>query len=101
MSTTCPFQRRATARDLHFFRHPELWPQRPFLPVVRRLVGDEDPELGVMIDAVGHAKVFGFSSTVFLLNLFNMPVETAELLQQPRHVYDTIDELAADGWTVD
>jgi hypothetical protein len=29
--------RKATARDLFFFTHPEKWPTWPFLPVVRRL----------------------------------------------------------------
>ena len=101
MSTMRALQRRATARDLHFFRHPELWPARPFLPVVRRFADEIDPDLGVMYDAVGHAELYGFSATVFQANVFNMPVATEELLQLPRCVYDTVEELAADGWTVD
>ncbi len=101
MTMTRPLQRRATARDLHYFRHPELWPARPFLPVVRRFAGGNDPDLGVMYDAVGHADLYGFSATVFLSNVFNMPVATDELMQLARCVYDTVDELAADGWTVD
>jgi hypothetical protein len=33
--------------------------------------------------------------------LFLLPPTEAELLASPRHVYDTVDELAADGWSID
>src|SRR4051812_47335515 len=101
MTETREYRRRATARDLLFFRTPALWPLRPFLPVVRRPADQPEPELGVMYDARGVARLYGFSSAVFLGNLFHLPATEAELLALLRCVYDSAEELAADGWTVD
>src|SRR5262249_38508458 len=101
MMPTRTYLRRATPRDFTFFRHPFLWPLRPFLPVVRRPADDPEPELGVMSDARGVSGLFGYSATVFLGNMFEIPLTETELLRHPRHVYDTFEELAADGWTVD
>jgi hypothetical protein len=87
-------------RDLLFFLCPDLWPGWPLLPVVRRpREGEED--LGVMYDARGVNGTCGYSATVFLANVFELPKTEAEFLQLPKCVYDTAEELAADGWTVD
>ena len=101
MTTLRRYRRRATARDFLFFRSPRLWPLWPFLPVVRRPAGAGEPELGLMYDARGAFGRYGYSAAVFLTNYFLVPAALADLLALPRRVYDTPDELAADGWTVD
>jgi hypothetical protein len=87
------------ARHLLFARTPALWPAWPFLPVVRRSRGHE--ELGVLFDALGACELTGFSATVFLSNVFELPPTVAGLLALPREVHDTADELVAAGWRVD
>jgi hypothetical protein len=99
MHAAIPSRRRATTRDFYFFKHPEHWPLRPFLPVIRHVPGDA--ECGLMFDAVGTLGVHGYDCTVFLCNFFELPDTDAEFLTLPRHSYDTLDELADDGWTVD
>ncbi len=101
MTTLRRYRRRATARDFLFFRTPRLWPLWPLLPVVRRPADAAEPELGLMYDARGASGLYGHSATVFLSNYFFVPAVEADLLALPRCVYDTLDELAADGWTVD
>jgi hypothetical protein len=101
MKSNITFARRATARDLLFFQTPRLWPQHPFLPVVRRPVGQPEPDLGLLYDARAVSGTCGYSATVFLINVFELPAKEAELLASPRLVYDTAQELAEAGWTVD
>jgi hypothetical protein len=101
MNTPMPFQRQATARDLRFFGDPSLWQYYPFLPVVRRPLGRDKPECGVLYDARGASGLYGYSATVFLINIFQLPPTEAELLALPKRVYDTLEEMASDGWTVD
>jgi hypothetical protein len=98
---TAPYRRRATARDFYFFKHPEHWPLRPFLPVVRSAPDSSELECGLMFDAVGAAGVHGYDCTVFLCNFFELPATDAEFLALPRLSYDTLDELADDGWAID
>jgi hypothetical protein len=43
--------RKAPARDLFFFGHPEHWPTWPFLPVVR-CHADGTMDYGVLYDAL-------------------------------------------------
>ena len=101
MKTTRRWVRRATARDMHFFLNPNLWRCYPFLPVTRQAIDDPDKQLGVLFDARGLAGIYGYSSTVFLTNLFSMPRTTPRFLALPKYVYDSFDELASDGWIVD
>jgi hypothetical protein len=101
MTTLRRYRRRATARDFLFFRSPRRWPLWPLLPVVRRPADAADPELGLMYDARGASGLYGYSASVYLSNYFLAPAAEADLLALPRCVYDTLDELAADGWTVD
>ena len=44
---------------------------------------------------------YGYSATVCLCNLFLRPTGEKEFLELPRRVYDTPEELLADGWRVD
>ena len=95
------YRRRATARDLHYFAHPSLWQHYPFLPLIRQAADDLEPELGVLYDAYGVSGTCGYRCTVFLVNLYFLPATEAELLNGPRQVFDTFDELAEAGWAVD
>ena len=101
MSAAKRYQRQATAKDLHYFQNPSLWPLYPFLPLIRRPVDQEEIEYGVLYDARGTSGKYGYSTTVFLANVVLLPPTEAEFLALPRHVYDTYAELADDGWTVD
>jgi hypothetical protein len=88
------------ARDLVVIANPRLWRTWPFLPVVRAPPGGEK-ELGVLYDARHVSGQYGYSATVFLANLFMLPRTERALLDMPRCVYDTFEELLADGWTID
>jgi hypothetical protein len=85
-------------RTVLFLSVPALWPQWPFLPVVRRTKGVE--ELGVVFDARA-AKLTGYSSTVFLTNLFLLPPTLDAFLALPKEVFDSAEELADARWRVD
>jgi hypothetical protein len=91
----------ATAeRSLLFLTSPCLWPDWPFLPVVRRRKG-RAPELGVVIDLWRAVGLPGYSATVFVANRFELPKTVPALLDLPKCVYDSAEELTADGWLVD
>jgi hypothetical protein len=87
------------ARHLMFVTTPALWPTWPFLPVVRRTNGVQ--ELGVMFDAFSTCEVTGYSATVFICNMFQMPSCLDGLLTLPREVYDSGEEVIQSGWRVD
>lgn len=87
------------ARHLLFVTTPALWPAWPFLPVVRRTGGAE--ELGVLFDARGVCDRTGYSATVFLTNLFELPPTLDQLLALPQEVFDAGEELVRAGWRVD
>src|SRR5579859_2797790 len=95
----CPAAARRQ-RSLLLMQAPKHWPSWPFLPVAR-----DDPDgnrqLGVLYDARNTSGRFGFSSTVFLQNLFVLPATEARLLAGPRIVYDSLDLLLDEGWRVD
>jgi hypothetical protein len=81
-----------------FLATPALWPAWPFLPVVRRTRGRE--ELGVVFDARS-AQLTGYSATVFLTNLFDLPTSFELFCALPKEVFDSAEELAESGWCVD
>jgi hypothetical protein len=88
-------------RDLRAFRDPELWKCWPFQPVVRRTQEGNDQQLGILYDAVHTCGQYGYSATVFLTNLFLLPATEERFFALPKLVYDTADEIADAGWTVD
>ncbi len=98
---TGPPRRRATARDLLYFRNPKLWVLHPFLPVTRLRPDRQDKELGVLYDARSVSGTHGYDCTVFAVCLFFLPPTEDELLNGPRYVYDTLDGLADAGWVID
>jgi hypothetical protein len=55
----------------------------------------------VLYDARNVSGIYGYGSTVFLVNFFALPRTETELLARPRYVYDSPDELAEAGWVVD
>ena len=88
------------SRNLQFFTRSVPWNFWPFLPVVRRRPGC-DQELGVLFDSLNAGGPPGFSNTIFLVNIFCLPAELEELLKLPKEVFDTADEVADSGWSVD
>ena len=89
---------RARNRTVLFLSTPALWPNWPFLPVVRRTRGHE--ELGVVFDA-RTARLTGYSATVFIANLFALPDDPSAFLALPHETFDCAEEVADSGWRVD
>ena len=87
-------------RSLFFLTRPDLWPHRPFLPLVRRRPGEEE-ELGVVFDALHAMDLPGYSSTVVFCNLLMLPPTLGEFLDLPKEVFDSPEDLIAAGWRVD
>jgi hypothetical protein len=90
--------RRVHERTVLYLSTPALWPHWPFLPLVRRTGGVE--ELGVAFDARA-AGLTGYSSTVWFTNLFLLPDSFEQFLALPRETFDSSEELADSGWSVD
>jgi hypothetical protein len=91
---------RQKARDLFVFTQPRRWAYWPFLPLVRRHP-DDTTDYGVLCDLRGLSGRTGYSSTVFLGNLFALPRTEAGLLALRQEVFDTPEEMADAGWTAD
>ena len=100
MSTPAAAAPGGRERDLLFLRQPRLWPNWPFLALVRRRPG-RDEELGLLFDAGGAAGLYGYSSTVWLSNLFLIPATLEEFLALPKETFDTPEEIADASWSVD
>ena len=99
MSPTATAQSERT-RNLLFLGKPSLWPAWPYLPLMRRLPGQEE-ECGLLYDALHVSGKTGFSATVMLCNLFCIPSDEAEFLALPKETFDCPDEVFAAGWRVD
>ena len=100
MSSTSLSTDEARQHTLLFLTTPEPWQHWPFLPVVRCKPGQEE-ELGVVDDALHAVGVAGHSCTVWLVNIFLLPLSLDALFASPKEVFDTPDELVQGGWTVD
>jgi hypothetical protein len=79
---------------------PARWPVYPFLPVIR-VGADGLDDLGAMFDAFGFAGWTGFSATVFLGPVHDLPDAPAGLRALRREVFDTVDEVLDAGWRVE
>lgn len=99
MTATAPVNRERRAIDMLFFASPGLWPYHPFLSV-RRQPNQHQPERGILYDAQSISDKFGYRCTVFIVDTAALPNTESELLQGPRYVYDTFEEMVDDGWTV-
>jgi hypothetical protein len=84
-------------RNLVYFAAPQLWPEYPFLPIVRRKPG-QDEECGPLLDAKGLYGRMGYSATVFKCNLFLIPRTLDEFLALPKETFDTPEEIFEAGW---
>ncbi|HEX3313239.1 MAG TPA: hypothetical protein VHR72_00045 [Gemmataceae bacterium] len=91
-------------RTFYFLTHPEAWEVWPYLPLVRRAVGDAEvspDNCGLLYDVFRLKGTTGYGATVIHCNLFMLPPTEAELLAMPQEVFDTFDELYAAGWRID
>jgi hypothetical protein len=88
------------ARNLLFFTTPRLWPHWPFLPLVRRHKVRQE-EYGVLVDALAAFDQAGYSSTVFLSNLFDLPDDFDQVIKLPKETFDMPEEIFSAGWRVD
>jgi hypothetical protein len=88
------------ARNLLYFTSPLLWTLWPALPLTRRTPGKEE-ELGVLIDVVSALDLPGYSATVFLTNIFQLPDDLTDVISYPKEVFDTPEEIFAAGWRLD
>ena len=87
-------------RNLLYMSTPSLWSAWPYLPLIRRNPGKEE-DYGVIYDVFHAHGVPGYSSTVFLCNLFLLPDSAETILALPREVFDSAEEIYASGWRVD
>jgi hypothetical protein len=53
------------------------------------------------MDLVGLYDLYGYGSTVFLVNLFDLPPTLAGFLALPRRAFDSAEEVFDAGWRVD
>jgi hypothetical protein len=97
VSATTDGERR---RHLRYLSRPLLWPQYPFLPLVRRKPGSEE-EYGVLCDLFEVYGIPGYSATVFRANAYLLPHKLEEFLALAKEVFDTPEEIYAAGWRVD
>lgn len=93
--------------DREFLLTPTAWRRWPFAPVKRVNKTTTRMELGLIIAMEGQ------TTTVYIANLFENGDRVGELrkdfIDNPtyspdkgtKYVYNTIDELLADGWVVD
>lgn len=90
---------RTAQQTVLFVSQPVLWPWWPFLPVVRRI--NQRIEDGFVFDTLRCLGMTGYSATVFIGNIYTLPESLQGLLEQPKEVFDTAEELVAAGWRVD
>lgn len=73
---------------------PDRWPRGAILPLTRP---DESKTFGMELGIIYK----GDLNIVRLSDMFSLPRTAYELNRIPCIVYDSIDELLADGWVVD
>lgn len=94
-----PTEKERRRRDLSIITNHAAWPNYPLLPLVN--YHHKHFSCGVMFDCLGMLGKPGFSSTVFLANIFDLPDDPSKLFKLKRLVFDTPEELLDAGWTVD
>ncbi len=98
--TSRPTPLTGAARDLLYFRTPALWPTWPYLAVVRHKAGGE-MDCGILYDFAHTSGRTGYSATVFICNIWQLPKTEYGLLALPKEVFDQMEEVSAAGWSVD
>jgi hypothetical protein len=98
MTPTLKAAREERQRNLLYLSTPRLWPVYPFLPVIRSAC---EFMFGLLCDAKGVYGLYGFSSTVFLTNMYVLPQTLPEFLALPKCVFDSSEEVYEAGWRVD
>jgi hypothetical protein len=88
-------------RNLAMMGAAACWPYYPFLPLRRDRADVEAPDLGILYDAWGVGKTPGYSASVFLVNILQVPPTEDALFLAPREVFDMVDEIFDAGWRVD
>src|SRR3954470_18180683 len=104
MSTSPEVTRQQRARNLLFMSDPKRWVVWPFLPLIRPAPDGDQPcdvLCGVLCDMLGLHGMAGYRATVFLTNLFTLPVTLDDFLALPRETFDTPEEMFDAGWRVD
>ena len=86
-------------RTVMYLSQPTRWSWWPFLPVIRS--SDPQVEHGFVFDTFHCLGMTGFSATVFKGNIHTLPHGLRELLDLPKEVFNTAEELADAGWRVD
>lgn len=81
------------ARDCEMARHPERWPNRPFLPLEHKTRRDEkgDLLLGFILEPT--------TTMVYVGCMFAIVIPTMPKIT--REEYDSIEALFDAGWQVD
>lgn len=82
-------------KHIEYINNPKQWVSWPFCPMLRR--GEKDPidrEHGVIY--LGHSL-----SVIKKVNLFMLPETEREFLEADGWVYNSVEEMVADGWEVD
>jgi hypothetical protein len=85
--------RNKKERALAFIDNPHDWPLYPILPMKRKIRGEEDPELGVL--------VWPEITTIVISSMFELPQTRKELAKLPQEVFGSVDSMLWSGWEVD
>ena len=82
--------------DKEFIQEPDMWPNWPYCPMKKRDEKEHYPSRFGLLVETGEAF---WQSTVYLdRNLYS---PQGKLSEAEKKVYASIDEMLADGWSVD
>ncbi len=87
------------ARHLLFLATPALWPNWPFLPLVRRT--SRGAEYGLLFDPAAAGLPPDRRFVVYRGNLFLLPATLAEFLASECESHDSPEAVFAAHWRVD
>ena len=87
-------------RNLRFLAAPDLWPNWPYLPLMRRCPGQEE-EFGVLFDVMKVFEVAGYTSTVFISEHLLHARRTRSDARTAQRSFRHPRKIFAAGWRVD
>ena len=80
--------------DLVGINDDNYWPHWPFLPIKRKGKNNNFGYEFALLHTSNKSKaIFG--------NIFRLPKTTEEFEKLPSIIYDSVEEMLADGWIVD